>query len=258
MKKLLLIALLIVGCDLLQEEEFVVVEFPNQTGNYWTYACNETLGDHFNKSGYSFIKIIDNFPINYIIDYCGEETIIFEKTDSISIFEYESPSPLVIEESDDPAPLPVNIVIDSVKVDTLIYSMTEDSIAYCLSASSLNQNSSDLGSIGRHFYLSQPPKIQYPLFIGQSWKEPYGNSEPKQYEVISSQYVATENKIYNCYLIKMLLAANIEYNYYISSEGLIKSTMYAEGDRNFSEHPDGTGEIEIAKYECILVNTNPL
>ena len=240
--KLLLVGLsfllLIVGCDKSTEyEEPSVTEYPNQTGSSWTYACNMTLDDSLMKSGYSFVKIIDNFPNNYICSDSGEETIIFEKVDSMFFS--------------------VDHVIDSVLVDTLIYSMTEDSIAFCLTHF-VNQNSSDIPPPPL-FPLSKPPKIQYPLFIGQSWKEPYGNSEPKQYEVISSQYVATENKIYNCYLIKMLLAANIEYNYYISSEGLIKSTMYAEGDRrNFSEHPDGTGEIEIAKYECILVNTNPL
>ena len=81
-------------------------------------------------------------------------------------------------------------MIDSVKVDTLIYSMTEDSIAFCLTHF-VNQNSSDIPPYP-HFPLSKPPKIQYPLFIGQSWEEPIEHFEPRKYEVIDAQYVATE------------------------------------------------------------------
>ena len=268
MKKLLIIALLIVGCDNSTEyEEPSVVEYPNQTGNSWTYVCNETIGDYYYKSGYSFIKIIDNFPINYIIDYCGEETIIFEKTDSISIFEYESPSPLVIEESDDPAPLPVNIVIDSVKVDTLIYSITEDSIAYCLSASSLNQNSSDMPTLVLpvyHFHMSKPPNIQYPLFVGKSWEENSGFGIIN-YEVIGAQNVSTEIKTHNCYLIKKSGLASTEYYYYVSSEGLIKSYMFAEVAGtvipiNDYEIPYDDILTISTSSECILLDrvTNPL
>ena len=249
MKKLIFIILsilLIVGCDNSTDyEEPSVLEYPNQTGNSWIYACNLTLNDSLIISGYSFLKIIDNFPNNYSSDSCGIETIIFEKTDSLYFFIQKSP--LEIVESDVPAPSPVPHVIDSVKVDTLIYSMTEDGIAYCLSASSQ-----------RHFHLSKPPKIQYPLFIGQSWEEPIEHFEPRKYEVIDAQYVATEIKTHNCFVVKMSGIANLEYYYYISSEGLIKSYLSAEVYTTTLENPDGTGEIVTATKECILVNTNPL
>ena len=262
--KLLLIALFIVGCDNSTEyEEPSVVEYPNQTGNSWTYACNVTIDDSLMESGYSFLKIIDNFPNNYSSDSCGVETIIFEKTDSIyfsiqkSTLESDVPEPS--PDPDVPAPpSPRPFLIDSVKVDTLIYSMTEDGIAYCLSASSLNPNSSDLGGIGRHFHLSKPPKIQYPLFIGQSWEEPIESFEPRKYEVIGAQYVTTEIKTHNCYLIKRSGLADSIIYYYISSEGLIKSSWYFEGENTKAESPDGTGEIVTITRECILVNTNPL
>ena len=248
MKKLLILALLVVGCDNSTEyEEPSVLEYPNQTGNSWTYVCNSTIDDSLMLSGYSYLKIIDNSPSNYSSDSCGVETIIFEKTDSL--YYLKNNSPLIIEESDgsDSPIIPVPISLDSVKVDTLIYSMTEDGIAYCLSASSQ-----------RHFHLSKPPKIQYPLFIGQSWEEPIEPFEPKIYEVISSQYVATEIKTHNCFLVKMSGMANLEYYYYISPEGLIKSYLSTELGDSDVENPDGTGETVTIRQECILVNTNPL
>ena len=265
----LIILLLIVGCNettmtvddfyadnSTEYEEPSIVEYPNQTGNSWTYACNSTLNDTLIVSGYSFLKIIDNSPNNYSSDSCGIETIIFEKTDSLYFFIQKSPLEW-LDSVDVPEP-PVPHVMDSVKVETLIYSMTEDSFAYCLSGSSLNQNSSDFRNIGQHFRLSKPPKIQYPLFIGQSWEEPIEHFEPRKYEVIDAQYVATEIKTHNCYLVKMSGLANLEYYYYISSEGLIKSYLSAEVYTSTPENPDGTGEIVTATKECILVNTNPL
>ena len=103
MKKLLLVGLsfllLIVGCENSTEyEEPSVTEYPKQTGSSWTYACNMTLADSLMTSGYSFVKIIDNFPNNYSSDSCGVETIIFEKTDSL--YYLKNNSPLIIEESD--------------------------------------------------------------------------------------------------------------------------------------------------------------
>ena len=258
----LTILLLIVGCDNSTEyEEPSVVEYPNQTGNSWTYACNMTLADSIMSSGYSYLKIIDNYPNNYSSDSCGEETIIFEKIDSMYFSVQGTPIPLPNGDSDVPGPDPVLHVIDSVLVDTLIYSMTEDSIAFCLTAFSLNQNSSDMPPLplsAYRFHLSKPPKIQYPLFIGQSWEEPIEHFEPKKYEVIDAQYVATEIKTHNCFLVKMSGIANLEYYYYISSEGLIKSYLSAELEDFDVENPDGTGEIVTFAQECILVNTNPL
>ena len=92
MRKLLIIALLFWGCDNSTEyEEPSVVEYPNQTGNSWTYACNVTIDDSLMESGYSFLKIIDNFPNNYSSDSCGVETIIFEKTDSVYYLKQKFP-----------------------------------------------------------------------------------------------------------------------------------------------------------------------
>ena len=51
--------------------------------------------------------------------------------------------------------------------------------------------------------------------------------------------------------------ASLEYYYYISSEGLIKSYLSAPIITTV-ENPDGTGEIATITRECILVNTNPL
>ena len=165
MKKLLIIALLIVGCGTIEPEELSVIEFPNQIDNFWEYSCSNTMGDNY-KIGYSFVKIIDNLPNDVINSSdCGNNNITFEKIDSIFTSSYELET--------------------NVKIDSSIYIIEENNLSRCL-ATNLTHNS---------YFYSLLPTIRYPLFIGKNWQEEIESLGTITYEVIDSKWPAPQ-KLY--------------------------------------------------------------
>ena len=270
----LTILLLIVGCDTKSNNS---EGFPNDVGNYWTYSCNTSISYNTNSAdlimgGFSSLKIID---YNLESDSCGQNIMIIEKADSIISFDNE---PLIVCEdttSIDCFYEGVSI-IGNVIIDTIIYSISKDSIEFCSSIKSLHQTvntdtTTEDSSVNPdqpdivtkkvtdYFHLSKPPNIKYPLFIGNSWNT-YKNNIPLNYEVIGRENINIEMSsgntiLYNCYILKRSVTDIIDTYYYISSEGLIKSHATSEHTETVTEETpeDGLSLLTI-NQDCLLID----
>jgi len=280
MKKLLIIALLVVGCDNSTETNgsYFVSDFPAHIDNQWIYSCN-IMSEYSNGdtglyiNGFSSLRIMD---YNLESDSCGQNIMIIEKADSIISFDNEPliVCPDTIECIEDNAS-----IIGNVFVDTIIYSISQDTIEYCTSIKLFNQtiniDSTVIDSanyppsepevvtkisLTEYFRLSKPPYIIYPLFVGNSWAVNYGILGSMIYEVIGIENVVTEMlngniKMHNCYIIKKSGLADLETYYYVSSEGIIKSNVYMDSLAVTTvSTPDGVADYRTWNQECILVD----